>query len=39
MTAIIYINGKRVTKEEISKTEIKNNTVKQILKDKLTKNK
>lgn len=35
----IYINGKRVTKEEISKIEIRNETVKQMFAEKLSKEK
>lgn len=35
----IYVNGKRVTKEELKNYEIKTETVKKILLDKLTKNK
>ena len=35
----IYVNGKQVTKEELSKYEIHNRTVKRILSEKLTKNK
>lgn len=35
----IYVNGKRVTKEELKKYEIKIESVKKILADKLTKKK
>lgn len=35
----IYVNGKRVTKDELTKYEIKIDSVKRILSDKLTKNK
>lgn len=31
----VYVNGKRVTKEEIAKIEIRNETVKRILAEKL----
>lgn len=34
-----YINGKRVTKEEIRKIELRSEVVKRILVEKLTKNK
>ncbi len=33
----IYVNGKCVTKEELSKIEIQSKEIKQILSDKLTK--
>lgn len=36
---IIYVNGNRVTKEEISKIEIQKESVKRILAEKLTKKK
>lgn len=39
MNVTVYVNGKRVTKEEISKIEIHNESAKRILLDKLTKNK
>lgn len=39
METIIYVNGKRVTKDEIKNIEIKDELVKRILKDKLTNNK
>lgn len=32
----VYVNGKRVTKEEIEKIEIRNEAVKRILAGKLT---
>lgn len=35
----IYVNGKRVTKDELAKYEIEIKSVKKILEDKLTKNK
>ncbi len=35
----IYVNGKRVTKEELKKNEIQIEAVKKILSEKLTKNK
>lgn len=35
----IYVNGKRVTKEEIEKIEIRNETVKQMFSEKLSKEK
>lgn len=35
----IYVDGKRVTKEELKKSEIKIDSVKKILADKLTKSK
>lgn len=35
----VYVNGKRVTKEEIAKIEIRNEAAKRILAEKLTKNK
>lgn len=35
----IYVNGKRVTKEEIEKIEIRNEAVKRILAEKITENK
>lgn len=35
----IYVNGKRVTKEDLSKMEIKIDSIKRIISDKLTKNK
>ena len=35
----IYVNGKRVTKEEIKNVEIQKENVKRIFSDKLTKNK
>ena len=35
----IYVNGKQVTKEELSNYEIHNKAVKRILSEKLTKNK
>lgn len=34
----IYVNGKRVTKEEIPKIEIQNESVKKILAGKITEN-
>ncbi len=34
---IIYLNGKRITKEEIKNIEIHSETVKKILSEKLTK--
>lgn len=37
MNTIIYVNGKRVTKEEIKKIEIHSERIKQILAKKLTK--
>lgn len=36
---IIYVNGKRVTKEGLKNFEIKSADVKKILSEKLTKNK
>lgn len=38
MTAI-YVNGKRVAKEEITKIEIRNETVKRMFAEKLSKEK
>lgn len=38
MTAI-YVNGKRVTKDEIEKIEIRNETVKRMFAEKLLKDK
>lgn len=35
----IYVNGKRVTKEEIEKIEIRNETVKRMFAEKLSKEK
>lgn len=35
----IYVNGKRVTKEELKNIEIKSENVKRILSEKLTKKK
>lgn len=35
----VYVNGKRVTKEEIAKIEIRNEAVKRILEEKLSENK
>lgn len=35
MNVTIYVNGKRVTKEELSNIEIHNETVKKILAEKL----
>lgn len=35
----IYVNGKRVTKEEIEKIEIRNETVKRMFSEKLSKEK
>lgn len=35
----IYVNGKRVTKEEIAKIEIRNEDVKRILAEKLAEKK
>lgn len=35
----IYVNGKRVTKDEIAKIEIQNETVKRMLAEKLSKEK
>lgn len=35
----VYVNGKRVTKEEIEKIEIRNEAVKWILAEKLSKGK
>lgn len=35
----VYVNGKRVTKEEIEKIEIQNEAVKRILAEKLSKGK
>lgn len=35
----VYVNGKRVAKEEIAKIEIRNEAVKRILAEKLTKKK
>lgn len=32
----VYVNGKRVTKEEIAKIEIQNEAVKRILAEKIT---
>ena len=37
METIIYVNGKRVTKEEIEKMEIHSEKAKRILAEKLTK--
>lgn len=37
MNLIIYINGKRVTKEEIKGFEIKNKDIKKLFAEKLTK--
>lgn len=39
MNTTIYVNGKRVTKEEIKKIEIHSERVKRILSEKLTKKK
>lgn len=36
---IIYVNGKRVKREEIKKIKIQKESIKRILSDKLTKNK
>lgn len=36
MTTTVYINGKRVTKEEIAKIEIRNETVKRMFAEKLS---
>lgn len=35
----VYVNGKRVTKEEIEKIEIRNETVRRMLAEKLLKDK
>lgn len=35
MNAIIYVNGKRVTKEELSNIEIHNEMIKKMLAEKL----
>ena len=35
----VYVNGKRVTKEEIEKIEIRNETVKRMFAEKLSKEK
>lgn len=35
----VYVNGKRVTKEEIEKIEIQNETVKRMFAEKLLKDK
>lgn len=35
MNVTIYVNGKRVTKEELSKIEIHNETIKKIFAEKL----
>ncbi len=36
MNATIYVNGKRVTKEELKNIEIKSETVKRIFAEKLS---
>lgn len=39
MNVTIYVNGKRVTKEELKNIEIRNEAVKRMLAEKLTKSK
>lgn len=35
MNVTVYVNGKRVTKEELGKIEIRNEAVKRILEEKI----
>lgn len=39
MNVIVYVNNRRVTKEEVGKIEIRSENIKRILSEKLTKKK